>query len=1139
MADDAGIDLDRLSPGTRLRLPGSGTLVELLHVRPGTFWELTYRGEDGPGVLTLAEDELDQLELVKEPDRGAFDTDPRLFRLGIEARRIQIAFAHDMAALAVSNIQPLPHQLEAVYGEFLTQPRLRFLLADDAGAGKTIMAGLYMKELELRKVGDRILVVSPANLRPQWTRELEERFQLQFQQFGSSHFESVLSGNPWDQYDRIIVSRDFLKQDHILEAFEAADREWDLAVIDEAHGLTVHTDGRGFIKDRSQRYKAGEVVAREAHRLLLMTATPHSGKNESLWGLLRLLDQDVYGDRCPDHLEVPDRLYRKVPKEKMKDMSGNDLFKDRHPHTLDYDLEGPEKRLYDAVTDFVQNKLRDIRSDRSRSAAGFALTTMQRRLASSVRAIRRTLERRLERIERGLEDPEEYLRTRQAFRDDVGFDEEEFEELPEAERWRREERALAEWLPMTVEEFRAERDALIPLLDHARETEETSTERKLTELLDVVHSEGLRDDRREKLLIFTEHKDTLDFLVEELSPDFEVATIHGGLKLRDRIAQEKHFRERAQILVATEAAGEGINLQFCHLMVNYDIPWNPNRLEQRMGRIHRIGQTRDVHIFNLVAANTREGRVLRTLLRKLEAMKVVLGDGVFDVIGRTFADFRLRDLIEDVLAGDISSEEAVTRLGGEEADPEIQQRAQQLMQKALARDHVDWKTEQQQWARAQERRLPPGYFERFFEDGLTLLGGDLERRLDPGTLRVTRTPNRLVAASRASSLSRLVHPSYPRLTFDKQVAAVPAHAEDLPEAELCGPGHPLFDAIVDAIVDRTSDRLGSGAFFFDPSRDRAELLHFLSGDFVDANDELVHRRLITVRTHADGRLQTAADASLYDLLLPDDPSEEPDEDEIPEWSPQSVIDWARKNLLEDIYQDQKEQRADVADIQQDFVQRSFAAVLADLDDAILSLDEDVEDGATGAEGRLRKAELARDQQVYRRDRRLGEIERSRTVLRGPVRFIGSALVLPLPESTEEADDSEGSTPTRNEDIEQIAVQAAWEYEEDRGADTIESVERDNIGFDLLSLKGLERRCIEVKGRAGVGLVELTWSEFEKAQEIGDDYWLYVVLDCATANPRLYRIQDPANALVGRIRPTLNIRYRVEPDDVIETAEDGT
>jgi SNF2 family DNA or RNA helicase len=741
------IDLDRLKAKAQVRFPGRDELVTLVAVSRGPFWEFFFDGPSGQGKHVLAESELDGVEIADELDDLRFDGDPVQFRLGVEARRISIAFTYGMAALAVSNIQPLPHQLEAVYDCFLKEPRLRFLLADDPGAGKTIMAGLYMKELILRRAGDRLLVVTPANLRPQWVRELSERFQLDFRQLGASDFDASLTENPWDQHDRIVVSRDFLRTSRARQAFEAAEKDWDLGVIDEAHGFTLTITGDGRISTRSERYKAAEAVARRSHRLILMTATPHSGRHASLWALLRLLDLDAWGDRCPPELHVPKQQFRKVSKEIMRDMAGELLFKPRHPKRVEYVLTGAEQQLYDAVTDFVANKLRAIRGERSTTTASFALTTMQRRAASSARAIRRTLERRLSRIEKALEDPAAYLRSRRDFQASLPVDRDELEELDEDARWRLEEEALSEWLPNTIAELEAEQQALVPLLTMALEVE--GKERKLTELLDVVRNLGLKQDRTKQLLIFTEHKDTLDYLVERLSPEFQVAQIHGDMKLTERIDQERNFRDTAQIMVATEAAGEGINLQFCHLMVNYDIPWNPNRLEQWMGRIHRIGQTDEVYIFNLVATSTREGYVLNVLLKKMENMGIALGDQVFDVIGQAIGT-NLREVLEAVVAGELTKEAATETFGGETVDPKTKARAEELLQNALARHHLDWETERDRAARAEERRLPPRYLERFFADAVTYAGGKITKRLDPGTWRVDRTPDVLVAQSRTA-----------------------------------------------------------------------------------------------------------------------------------------------------------------------------------------------------------------------------------------------------------------------------------------------------------------------------------------------------------------------------------------------------
>ncbi|MEX1009660.1 MAG: helicase-related protein [Acidimicrobiia bacterium] len=1133
------VDVERLQEDARVRFPGRAEIVTLVKVKTGPFWEFFFEGPSGPGKVVLAESELAGIEFVETPADLRFDGDAVQFRLGIEARRIDIAFAYDMAAVAVSNIQPLPHQLEAVYGCFLREPRLRFLLADDPGAGKTIMAGLYMKELILRRAGDRILVVTPANLRPQWVRELAERFQLDFVQLGASHFDASLTENPWDQFDRVVVSRDFLRTDRARESFDAAEREWDLAVIDEAHGFTLSVDGRGYIKDRTERYKAAEAVARSSHRLVLMTATPHSGRNHSLWGLLRLLDLDAWGDRCPTKFEVPQQSFRKVSKEIMTDMAGQKLFKDRHPHRVEYELVGDEWDLYEAVTDFVSRKLREIRGESSRSTAGFALTTMQRRVASSTRAIRRTLERRLANIEKALEDPEAYLRNRRSFQASLVDEGEDLDDLEEEDRWLREERALEEWLPDTVYELEAERDALGPLLTRAQEVEAKRTERKLTELLEVVRSQGLKEDRRKQLLIFTEHKDTLDYLVENLSGEFEVAVIHGQMKLPDRIAQERFFREKAQIMVATEAAGEGINLQFCHLMVNYDIPWNPNRLEQRMGRIHRIGQTQDVHIFNLIAANTREGYVLNTLLKKMENMGIALGDKVFDVVGLAVAT-NLRELIEAVLAGELTKEEAVESFGGAEADPATVARANDLLESALARHHLDWQTERDRHSRAEERRLPPTYFERFFLDALTFSGGKASRRLDTGTVRVDRSPDTLVAMSRTASSLRRIEPEYARLTFDKSVVSRARRADEeagLPAAELCGPGHPLFDALVSFVIDRASAELAKGAVFFDPDATEPVVVRFLVGDVVDGNGEVVRRSLAVARVSIDGRPERGSSASLYDVIPPNDEMSAAPSEIATVAAPvdEELVMWARQHLFEPVFDEAKAEREHVAAIQSDFLRRSFGALLAQADQAIIASEEEGDRGVQGAEGRLRKAELVKEQYELRRSQRIEETERGRRVSRGDVTVVGSALLLPLPDPTELV----SATPASGEhltdaEVEHIAVQVAREYEQRRGA-TVRSVESDNVGFDLLSLLDLERRCIEVKGRAGVGRVELTWSEFAKCQELGDDYWLYVVLDCGTPAPRLYRVQNPAQALAGAWQPSLDVRYRIDPEPVIEAA----
>lgn len=516
-------------------------------------------------------------------------------------------------------------------------------------------------------------------------------------------------------------------------------------------------------------------------------------------------------------------------------------------------------------------------------------------------------------------------------------------------------------------------------------------------------------------------------------------------------------------------------------------------------------------------------------------MGETMGDSVFDVVGELLAGYRLADVLESVVAGELSKEDAAAAIGTD-MDPEIRKRAEDLLTQALATHHIDWQRQREKEARAEERRLPSGYLSRFFEEAVAFAGGRVEKRLD-GTLRVTRSPDNLVARSRLAGATRKIAPSYERLTFDKSVAMRPPTPDDdpgAPVAELCGPGHPLFDALVGHAVDATRSDLAAGAVFEDPSVSQPLLLHFLTGDSIDGNNELVHRSFASAAQTPAGFDRNRS--FLYDLV-PHAGAVPPAAEPIAE---ADMAGWARQHIFETRYLEAVGERQEVATIQESFLRRSFVAMLARADMALVDLEQEVSEGRQGAEGRLRQAELAKAQLQERRDRRIAETERGKQVRRGPVRLLGSALVIPAV-AQEEADDGESkknddSAGLSKEAIEQVAIRVSWKFEEDRGVDFLKSVEADNIGFDLLSVKEIERRCIEVKGRAGVGMASLSWSEFAKAIELGDDYWLYLVLDCATPSPRLCRVQNPAKSLADHWKPDLNVQYKVSPDAVIAVSE---
>ncbi|MGQ9834347.1 MAG: DEAD/DEAH box helicase, partial [Candidatus Villigracilaceae bacterium] len=615
------------------------------------------------GALLRSQAHIDQLLPIQEavklrPFRleQGFSAKPRQVFLALEARRYRYASLYDpLLAMNISKVDPLPHQIEAVYGYILHQPRVRFLIADDPGAGKTIMAGLVIKEMKLRGLVRRILIVAPGHLKDQWQRELKERFDERFTLIDRQTMRNRFGENVWEDEFQVITSLDFARQEDVMRAMVTI--HWDLTIVDEAHKMAAYKYGDKM--EKTKRYRLGELLSRNSTQLLFLTATPHRGDPENFRLFLDLLQPGAFAtvNMLDDSIRSGDNpLFIRRLKEDLKDFDGKPLFLPRQVKTMTFNLgtESPsEKELYNTLSRYVEEQYnKALASDKRRNIA-FAMVILQRRLASSTYALYRSLERRKKRLE-------ELRQQADAFRDGQlvvpaeSFSLDEVEELSEEERWEKE----TLWEMLSSAENRAELEAEIQtleqLLHKARAIIEKGDEVKLRHFraaLDELMNKT-QTNADEKMLVFTESRDTLEYLEKQLREwGYRVCTIHGGMPLESRIAAESRFKNEAQIMVATEAAGEGINLQFCHLMLNYDIPWNPNRLEQRMGRIHRYGQTREVTIFNLVAADTREGRVLHRLFEKLDEIRVALGsDKVFDVIDELFPGRDLAQLLTEAAA---------------------------------------------------------------------------------------------------------------------------------------------------------------------------------------------------------------------------------------------------------------------------------------------------------------------------------------------------------------------------------------------------------------------------------------------------------------------------------------------------------
>jgi superfamily II DNA or RNA helicase len=836
--------LEELTRGTAVKGILPTGLVTVVDVRwYGTSAvELTYKDASGrPGNQLLYRDDEARLEVVTAGQPWSFDADGGLLRLVTEAKRIRLAHLFDpYLAVHTSMVEPLPHQITAVYDNMLPRQPLRFLLADDPGAGKTIMAGLFIKELRIRGDLDRCLIVCPGNLVEQWQDELDRRFHLPFEILTNDRIETARSGNVFDEMPLLIARLDKLARDEALQE-RLRGSEWDLVVCDEAHKMSAAFFG-GEI-NYTKRYRLGQVLGGLSRHFLLMTATPHNGKEEDFQLFMALLDADRFEGRFRDGAHTADvsDLMRRLPKENLLRFDGRPLFPERRAYTVPYDLSDLEAKLYAEVTTYVReefNRAEALQSDGRKGTVGFALTILQRRLASSPEAIYQSLRRRRERLERRLREAEIASRGADAPMPDLAL--ETAEELGDLDDAPAEEvETLEEELvdqataARTIRELRTEIATVTRLEALALEVRRSGKDCKWEELSALLQDETEMFDAtgsRRKLVIFSEHRDTINYLLARISTLLgraeAVVTIHGGMGREERAKAQERFTQDKEVyvLVATDAAGEGINLQRAHLMINYDLPWNPNRLEQRFGRIHRIGQTEVCHLWNLVAEETREGAVYQTLLNKLEREREALGGAVFDVLGKAIDGAELRRLmIEAIRYGDRPDVRA--RLNERVEHALDRHRLQELLQeRSLAQEVMDAGAVEQvrlQMERMEARKLQPHYIASFFRAAFAALGGTLRER-EKGRYEITHVPAIIRQRDRIIGTREAVLPRYERICFEKELVAVPGK----PLAAFVCPGHPLLDATIDLILERYRDLMKQGAVLAD-DHDPGETLRAL------------------------------------------------------------------------------------------------------------------------------------------------------------------------------------------------------------------------------------------------------------------------------------------------------------------------
>lgn len=1093
----------------------------------GKHYKLRVRKIDGHlEEVVASKDEIEEAQIILEEKYKSVISEH--LSLLVESHRIRYAYSYDpYFAVSLSGIQTLPHQIEAVYGKMLPQPRLRFLLADDPGAGKTIMAGLFIKEMKMRAAIEKILIIVPASLRIQWQDELL-RFFNEYFIIVDAELDRQQVVNIWQKENQIITSIDYAKQEEVRE--RVWQQDFDMVIVDEAHKCSAYTkrrSNRSPEREATKRYQLVEKLALRPNHLLFLTATPHYGNDDRFCHFLRLIDPDVFPEPHKFQSETkeikglifPDNnnpwILRRL-KEDLCDLNGGPLFTKRHTKTIPFKLSVDEYELYEEITNYLNRFLAIQGTGRIRQNIALTRTVFQRRLASSTYAIYESLKRRLQKQRDFLDEleslsPKERVKLLERRRG-VAIDEEMDEgDMDEQDR----DRLINEFSgAREINEIKEEIAFLKDLVEKARIVYERTPDTKLNALKECLQEAEFAElkDGRGKLLIFTEHRDTLSYIKKQIEIwGFSTCEIHGLMDVYQRKKAQEDFRTSSQICVATEAAGEGINLQFCHLIINYDIPWNPARLEQRMGRIHRIGQKRDVYIFNFVAEESIsgkpiiEGKVLRRLLEKLEKIKDALGeDRVYDVIGEILSlnKVDLAEILREAAYNPHRLEEYLEVI--EKIDPEKLKKYEEMTGIALARAYVDFNSFQKKNFEAEEKRLMPEYVEKYFRSSAELSGLKVEKRAD-GLLRIPYVP----ASFRSEQLESIRHFGKPEQEYKK----VTFHKEDLEkdthiDAVLLSPGHPLYAVVDEKLLSKLRELKGRCAVFLDLNTQEPYWIHFLEFSIVDGKGNTIHKELSAVRENKDGKCFLIPPDIIHDLGNYQESFEN-----LPEFDIEKVKDYLMANYQLEKRQEMLKERQKNAKIVKEYLEKSFNARIFATEKKIMNAKAKVIDGEQMDIARLEKE---REDLIRAKEEKMINVENLTIVRTGPMSHLASFYVLPpgkIPqisefvESEEEKDRSEKS-----------AMKIVIEYEKDRGWEP-EDVSTKKLGFDIRSLSPAdpktghrEVRRIEVKGRRKGENIRLTVNEWLKGKQLKDTYWLYVVWDPTEPNYEIKTIPDPINKL---------------------------
>ncbi len=1145
------VKLSTIKAGDRITgiEPGGAVLIKSCELIGEDCAEVVYQTASGASQSTLLYKDYEfKLERLEAKRAFSFTADPADFRLASEAQRIKLGYLFDpYVAVSTSDVTPLPHQITAVYESMLDRQPLRFLLADDPGAGKTIMTGLLIKELVIRGDIAKCLIVAPGSLVEQWQDELERKFDLPFDIVTNEGLEAARTGNWFQEHDFCIARLDKLsRNEDVQEKLKSVD--WDLVVVDEAHKMSATYFG-GELK-QTKRFKLGKLLSECTRQLLLLTATPHNGKEQDFQLFLSLLDGDRFEGKIRDaaHTQDASDLMRRMVKENLVTMEGKPLFPKRHAKTLPFTLSDLEASLYESVTKYVRSEFNRAEKldDSRKGTVGFALTILQRRLASSPEAIYQSLRRRRERLEKRLREEkllkrgaEARLSTHPSLPDLDTEDIENIEDAPEFELEAAEEQVVdLATTALTIQELELEIKTLVSLEQKSFAVLQSGQDAKwvkLAEALDTVVPDKETGKRR-KLVIFTEHRDTLRYLERKLKAFYQsdeaIVTVHGQTPRDQRRDIQAAFTNDPEVLVflATDAAGEGINLQRAHLMVNYDLPWNPNRLEQRFGRIHRIGQREECYLWNLIAEETREADVFIRLLAKLEQECESLKGAVFDVLGELFKEKSLKELLIEAIrkADDPSAKEYLNQVVETEFSHDRLQKLiddRSCVGDALTDSRVRELCDQME--RANVARLQPHHVGSFFEAAFAKLGGRLLPR-EKNRFQISNVPLEIRRRDREIGRGAAVGKNFERITFYRDQTRL----DGFPPATLIAPGHPLLESVIDLTLESQRDLLRQGTVLIDTANRTTEprLLLYIQSDITDGRPvrhatnsrRLLSRRLQFVEITQTGSVHHAGGAPYLDYLAPSMEDVEKVAHFLEaEWLAADLEAQARKyaisNLVPEHLREVRTRREHLLNKTRDQVNSRLKREILHWDNRANELD--LKERAGKNQGKLNSmlAARRRDELTERLQTRLHELEQERQINANPPVIIGGALIIPealihrVPAEPQfSARVREFDVPDEIEDTktsELLGMAAVMEHELALG-NTPKDVSAENRGYDIESRCGTtgNLRFIEVKARhPSAHFLVLTRNELICALNNPEQWYLaYVEVEGDYTSTPVYR-----------------------------------